>query len=372
MKVTRILLAEVKVPLPQMLRLGAVEIKTRDFVAVRIETDAGFYGDSFGYPRGTPLLEALSRVASGLLGRDPLMRREPLHSFELANATSKPVYSRALSLLDVALWDICAKVAELPLYKMLGGLRAKAPVTAVAGYYMDTRSVQNIADEVSMRLDQGYARVKVMLKGDDPAFDLSYVEAVTRVASGRVAADAHWSWASLTEAMRFCKSIDGAGLAFLEDPFGPQDGDLTAALQERLRTPVAAGEDVIDLRSMRRLADSVSVLRVDATTCGGITGALSAVQLAALGGATVFPHVFAPLHIHLACALPQVEGVEYIPPESGADPIDAILKRPVAINDGWMHVDEEPGAGLSLDWKRVERLTSRATLIEAPAAKASI
>lgn len=365
MKITRILLAEVKVPLPKILRLGAVEIKTRDFVTVRIETDGHVHGDAMGYPRGTPLLEALSKVASGLIGRDPLLRREGLHAFEQANATSRPVYSRAMSLLDVALWDLCAKVADLPLYRLLGGLRSKAPVTAVAGYYMDTRSVDNIADEVSMRLDQGYSRVKVMLKGDDPVYDLSYVKAVTRVAPGRVAADAHWSWSSLTEAMRFCRAIDDAGLAFLEDPFAPQDGDLTTALQEQLGTPIAAGEDVVDLRSMRRLADGVSVLRVDATTCGGITGALGALQLASMGGSTVFPHVFAPLHLQLACAFPQVEGVEFIPPESGADPIDALLLRPIVVTDGWMAADEEPGAGLELDWHRVESRTTRAVVIDA-------
>jgi L-alanine-DL-glutamate epimerase-like enolase superfamily enzyme len=364
MKITRILLGEVRVPLPKTLRLGAVEIKTRDFVAVRIETNGEVHGDAIGYPRGTPLLETLSKVATGLIGTDPLLRRQGLHTFEQANATSRPVYSRAMSLLDIALWDLCAKVAKLPLYRLLGGLRLKAPVTAVAGYYMDTRSVDNIADEVAMRLDQGYSRVKVMLKGDDPAFDLRYVQAVTRVAPGRVAADAHWSWSSLTEAMRFCRTIDDNGLAFLEDPFAPQDGELTAALQDRLKTPIAAGEDVVDTRSMRRLAEGVSVLRVDATTCGGVTGALAALQLASMGGCTVFPHVFAPLHLQLACAFPQVEGVEYIPPESGADPLDALLRRPIVVTSGWMAADEEPGAGLELDWPRVESQCVRSVVID--------
>lgn len=364
MKITRILIAEVKVPLPQTLRLGDVEIATRDYVAVRIETDAGVHGDALGYPRGTPLLETVSKVAQGLLGSDPLLRRAGLHAFKLANATSHPVYSRALSLLDVALWDLGAKQARLPLFRMLGGLRTRAPVTAVAGYYMDTRSVENIAEEVAMRLDQGYPRVKVMLKGDDPAFDLRYVEAVTRVAHGKVAADAHWTWRSLTEAMRFCRAIDGAGLAFLEDPFGPQDGDLTTALQQALSTPVAAGEDVVDLRSMRRLADGLAILRVDATTCGGVTGALAALQLAEMGGSTVFPHVYAPLHLHLACAFPQVEGVEFIPPESGADPLDALLRKPIVVTDGWMAIDDEPGAGLELDWDRVEARTARAMVLD--------
>jgi L-alanine-DL-glutamate epimerase-like enolase superfamily enzyme len=364
MKVTRILLAEVKVPLPRTLRLGPVQIDTRDFVAVRIETDAGIQGDAVGYPRGTPLVDMLARVSKALVGTDPLLRRQGLHAFELANATSLPAYARALSLLDIGLWDIAAKVSGLPLYRMLGGLRQHAPVTAVAGYYMDIRSVAEIADEVAMRIDQGYPRVKVMLKGDDPEFDLGYVQAVTQRAPGRVAADAHWSWSSMTQALRFCRKIEDAGLAFLEDPFSPQDIDLTTALRKQLQTPVAAGEDVFDARSMGRLAQGVSVLRVDATTCGGITGAIAALHAAHLGGCTVLPHVFAPLHLHLACAFPQIEGVEFIPPESGADPVDILLRRPMLVSDGHMAVDDEPGVGMDLDWQRIETLASRAITVE--------
>jgi L-alanine-DL-glutamate epimerase-like enolase superfamily enzyme len=229
---------------------------------------------------------------------------------------------------------------------------------------MDTRSVDDIADEVELRIDQGYQRVKVMLKGDDPEFDLRYIQAVTQRAPGRVAADAHWSWNSVTNALRFCRQIDDTGLAFLEDPFSPQDIELTTKLQSYLRTPIAAGEDVLDARSMSRMAQGVSILRVDATTCGGITGALAALHSAYLAGCAVFPHVFAPLHLHLACAFPQIEAVEFIPPESGADPLDELLESPIIVTDGHMTVDEKPGAGLNLDWQRVMSRMTRREVIE--------
>ena len=365
MRITRITFSEVKLPLPQVLRLGPMAIHTRDFVAVRMETDAGIFGDALGYSRGTPLIEALTTAGRGLVGTNPLMRKQALHAFEQSSITSRPTYLRAMSLLDIALWDVCAQAAKLPLYQLLGGLRTSAPVTAVAGYYMDTRSVDDIALEVKQRVDQGYARVKVMLKGNDNAFDEKYVRAVTHAAPGQVAADAHWSWRSLTEAMRFCSRIDDCGLAFLEDPFAPHDSTLTTRLQAQLQTPVAAGEDVVNPSAMNRLAHDVAVLRVDATTCGGITGALSALHAASAGGCTVFPHVFAPLHLHLACAFGQVEGVEFIPPESGADPIEKLLLRTIRINDGHMTVDDEPGAGMTLNWLQVQTLASRTVVLDA-------
>lgn len=364
MKIVRISAALVRVPLPHELRLGPVRIRTRDYVALRIQTDVGMHGDALGYPRGTPLLEAVQRVARGLPGRDPLMRREALLTFEQANVTSLAAYSRAISLVDIALWDIACKSAGLPLYRMLGGLRECVPATAVAGYYMDRRSLDDIADEVGQRLDEGFPRVKVMLKGDDPAFDLRYVDAVTTRAPGCVAADAHWSWTTRTEALRFCRQVDGAGLAFLEDPFPPQGIELTTWLAGQLRTPLAAGEDVPDARSMHRLASQVALLRVDATTCGGITGALAAVHAAGLAGCNVLPHVFAPLHVHLACAFSHVEGVEWIPAASGADPLETLLLRAPQPVDGHFVAPSDPGVGLELDWSRVTERQERMEIID--------
>jgi L-alanine-DL-glutamate epimerase-like enolase superfamily enzyme len=364
MKIIRILLADIRMPLPKPLRLGPMVITTRDYVAVRVETETGVFGDALGYPRGTPLIETLAQVGQGLLGSDALMRRKGIYDFDLAHPNSQAIYARALSLLDIALWDITAKVAGLPLYRMLGGLRTRIPVTAVAGYHMYTRSIDDISDEVGRRIDEGYPRVKVMLRGDDPEFDLCYIKTVTCRAPGKVAADAHWSWRSLTEALRVCSQIDDLGLVFLEDPFPPQEGALTASLGKALATPIAAGEDVIGSKNMSELAENVSVLRVDATTCGGITGAVSAVQAASFAGCTVLPHVFAPLHLQLACAFSEIEGVEVIPEESGADPLGLLLKRPARVKDGYLTVDENPGAGMELDWPFIEQEVVRSVVLD--------
>ena len=98
---------------------------------------------------------------------------------------------------------------------------------------MDRRSIAEIADEVSRLVDEGYERVKVMLKGDDPGFDTEYVSAVCARAPGRIAADAHWSFSTLTEAIRFCAVLDEMGLAFIEDPFAANDIRLTQSYRSR-------------------------------------------------------------------------------------------------------------------------------------------
>ncbi len=142
---------------------------------------------------------------------------------EQRNIPGRAALTRGLSLFDIALWDIACKSAGQPLFRLLGGLRQQAEVTAVAGYYMDRRSIPDIVNEVAELCDAWLQPVKIMLKGDDPEFDRDYAAAVTKQAPGRVAADAHWSWTTVTEAKRLCRDLDTMELNFLEDPFSAND-----------------------------------------------------------------------------------------------------------------------------------------------------
>lgn len=356
MRITRLLAAECRLPLPRPLRLGPIEMTSRDYVALRIETESGLAGDALGYPRGSALLETLARLAPALAGADALMRRALLTGLDRRLVTGRLALLRAMSLLDIALWDIAAKAARMPLHLLLGGWRRRVPVTAVAGYHAGERDAASIREEVMALFDAGHPRVKVMLRGDDDAADLRLVEMLAPLAGhGRLAADLHWSFHNITDAARLCARLDGFGLSFIEDPFAATEPALTRALQARLATPVAAGEDAAGAVALAELAQGIGLLRVDATTCGGITAALAATQAAGLAGRPVLPHVFAPLHAELAGALPEIEGVEWIPPAAGTEPMDAILARPVAPREGWLHLSEDAGAGLALDWEAVAR-----------------
>lgn len=365
MQISKVQIAECGISLPYVLRLGPVEIRTRDYVLLRIESDEGVFGEAVGYPRGTPLFETMSSMARRILGKDARMRRQVMFNLEYSNVPARAALTRSLSLIDVALWDIACKRASQPLFQFLGGLRTAADVTVVAGYYVDQRSIAAVVDEVGLLQDAGCKRVKIMLKGDDRDFDRKYASAVAEKMPGRVAADAHWTWNTFTEARRACLDLDVLGLNFIEDPFSASDVRLTHQLRRELRTPIAAGEDVFGAGVVSDLVSGIDILRVDATTVGGLTGAIEAINLAAGAGRTVFPHVFAPLHIHLACAFPNVEAVEWITKECGADPLNQFLRNIPVMKDGRMAPSEEPGIGISIDWDAVERLARRQAIITA-------
>ncbi len=99
----------------------------------------------------------------------------------------------------------------------------------------------------------------------------------------------------------------------------------------------------------------MQVHAVDATTCGGVGPAIDVIGAATLRGAAVLPHVFGQLHAQLAGAYSGIEAVEYIPETTGADPLSLILRRNLKIANGMLSIDEEPGAGIELDWAGVER-----------------
>jgi L-alanine-DL-glutamate epimerase-like enolase superfamily enzyme len=357
MKITDIKIAECKLPLPRPIRLGPVEITTRDFVAVRVETDAGIWGDALGYPRGTALAKSLEKMSSTAIGRDTRDRRAVVDEFLQNFINGRATFTKAASLLDIALWDIASKEIEQPVFRMLGAARTTVPVMVVAGYYLDQRSIEDVGQEVQALVDEGYERIKVMILGNDLDFDLRFVEAMYKIAGPRLCVDAHWAWNSIDEAYYTCRRLDDLGLRFIEDPFGPYRAGQTHRLQSSLRTPTACGEDAPDAVALFELAQNTRILRLDATTCGGISSAIAVTEATGLIGHTVLPHVFMPVHAQLAGAYKAIEAVELIPEASGACPMYELLQRPASICSGALRIDEEPGAGLALDWSKVEKFS---------------
>lgn len=358
MKITAIHAAECKLPLPKPIRLGPVEIRTRDFVVLRLKTDRGLVGDALAYPRGTTLFESVKRMAPFVLGTDVALRRSTVDGFMQRFVNGRPTYVKAASLFDIALWDLAAKEVGQPLYTMIGGYRHTAPMMVVAGYYLDQRTIEDVCDEVRLRVDEGYGRIKIMISGTDPDFDERMVEAAKKVAGDRLCADAHWAFRNLPDAYKTCKRLEKYNLNFIEDPFGPFQGDLTGQLQAKLDTPLAFGEDLPDGQTIARAIDQVPILRLDATTCGGISAAMAYAEQAGNSGNSVLPHVFLPVHAQLAGAFRSIDAVEYIPIECGACPMFDLLDQRPRIDGGILTIDQQPGAGFSLDWGVAERMAA--------------
>lgn len=362
MRTTRIDIAECRLPLPRPIRLGPVTIHTRDVVALRVVSDSGLEGHALGYTRGTPLFHLVAHLARNALGISPHERHTMLHGLGRSLVNGAPSLVRAISLIDIALADLAARSVALPLGRLLGGFRSTIPIMAVAGYFMAERTTDDIRREVAELREAGFRRVKVMLLGNDPRRDAELIEALTRD-GGDLAADAHWSFPSVAAAVSSLRPLDDFNLAFIEDPFGPNQSHLLSRLGVHLKTTIAAGEDVPELATLLQIGRMVGVLRIDATTCGGIDIAITALRASAAEGCDVLPHVHLLLHAQIAAACPQIGYVEHIPARSGADPLHLILKVEPDIVNGEIQLSEAPGAGMELDWNAVERYSVASTSI---------
>jgi L-alanine-DL-glutamate epimerase-like enolase superfamily enzyme len=341
--------------MPYPVRLGPVVYTTRDYVALRMRTDAGIDGYALGYSRGTPIPAALQTLAPEILGRDARMIRSIVVGIRQSHAPAWGAFVRAVSLVDVALWDIAARAARLPLFKLLGGYRDTIPVMAVAGYYLDRRSVEDVEEEIMQRAGDGFKTIKIGIPAVDPRADEAFVSRLRRALDNSIdlGIDAHSAWTDLETALAACQRLDSLGLSFIEDPCSPQSWRLMADLQARIRTPLAAGEEASMIEQHRDLLDAVTILRVDATANGGLSDVMLATQMAAAAGRSVSPHVYAPLHSHLAGAFPNVRQVEIIPAEVGADPFHRLLRSEPAIRNGMLLLDDSHGNGIDLDWEAV-------------------
>jgi L-alanine-DL-glutamate epimerase-like enolase superfamily enzyme len=355
MRVRAVDLALCTLPLDKPFRLGGVEIATRDYVAVRLIADTGIEGFALGYRSNTAVVDVLAHIGPRLIGADPIVRRAVADGLEQSGIQGRAMSVRARSLFDIALWDLAGKAAGVPLYHLLGGVRRRVAAVPVAGFSYQDRSPHDLEGALRSLLDAGFRTIKIVLRGGDDAENVRHAERMALIVRdrGSLIVDLQWAYRHVADALTICRALDDLGLYCLEDPFLPQQWRLAAELRQRIRTPIAVGEDVVDTSGFLDLVQAVDILRVDATASGGITGALTALEIAHAHGRRVLPHVFPYLHLQLACAHPSIVAVEFVPPETGTDPVRSLLRSFPTIENGDMVVSEDPGVGVALDWDAV-------------------
>jgi L-alanine-DL-glutamate epimerase-like enolase superfamily enzyme len=349
--------------LPRPLRLGPLFISSRAYAFVEITTESGHSGCAYALSRGAPVSMTVNHVLRPLLlgqDADAIAARNEECIRATLSVGRVGLLVRALSLVDIALWDIKAKRAGQPLWRLLGGYQNEIPVLLVAGYLTDDTTPEELAEQLGDFARQGYRMLK-LARTPEPALTRRLLEETARaVPEGcGVVVDAAWVWRSVREAAAELKSWGNAlDLLWVEDPLPPENARACARLREQAKLPFAIGDEVTDLHVLRALveAEALDVVRVDATTIGGISGALRAYHMAGAAGFEVSPHVYPEVHVHLAAALPGVLGVETFDPSgSPFDPSRSFIEGGPIYRAGCAIAPETPGLGFGLDWECIER-----------------
>jgi L-alanine-DL-glutamate epimerase-like enolase superfamily enzyme len=229
----------------------------------------------------------------------------------LRNAGYPGIGATAVSAVDVALWDLKAKLLGVPIVTLLGAIHETVPVYGSGGFcsYTDEQLARQLAGWV----DEGIPRVKMKV-GREPGRDLDRVR-VGRLAIGDDAelyVDANGAF-SPERALRCAEAYDAWGVTWFEEPVSSNDLDGLRLLRSKAPAgmEIAAGEYAYSPDDFRALLGAVDCLQADVTRCGGITGFLQAASLAEAFELDLSGHTAPTIHAHIMCAVPKARHVEW-------------------------------------------------------------
>jgi len=360
MRVSAVTAITCDVPLPRPIIMGEIRFDSREYVIVRIETDAGISGIGFGMTRSSPVASIVERsLAPHLIGTDPLLTEAHWESLYYRNLPmgQRGMFMRALSAVDIALWDLKARAAGLPLWQLIGGARTRVPISVAGGYPASDRTLADLAAEMKDYAGRGFRMVKIA--AGELAQDTARLTAARQALGDAFALsyDAHWAWRDLLSVVPVVRRWQPLDLAFVEDPYPSEFVELSVRLRAETGVRLALGEDGVGRWSFRELLErqQPDILRIDATVMGGISEAVKVCALSSTLGVPVLPHVFPEIHQHLGAAFPGVLAVEMTDPGYETESLYRLFRRWVVVADGEMVAPSEPGLGVELDEDAVER-----------------
>jgi L-alanine-DL-glutamate epimerase-like enolase superfamily enzyme len=262
----------------------------------------------------------------------------------------------AIAAVDVALWDLKARLHDTSVVRLMGRLRQTVPVYGSGGF--TSYAIDRLQRQLAGWVEQGIARVKMKV-GTHPHDDAARVHAA-REAIGTAPAlmvDANGAYAR-KQALALAECYAHDGVDWFEEPVSSDDLEGLRLLRDRAPAgmAVAAGEYGWDAWYFRRMleAGAVDVLQIDATRCGGFTGFLHAAALAHGYGIPVSAHCAPHLHAHVCSAVGHLEHVEYFHDHARIETMFFDGLPP--LRGGALVVDAEaPGLGLVFRQRDAER-----------------
>ena len=338
---------------------------TFDFLAITMKTDEGVEGHSFGFAgRGADMAGAIaaSALKPFFLGKDPLLREKHWQDFRTYDRwwNHVPIYS--YGPFDICLYDIAAKKAGLPLYKLLGAYRDKVPVYASSFVLSSPEDYAKQAVEVKNR---GWHAYKLHPPGK-LAFDLEAYHAC-REAVGpdfRLMADPVAAY-SYEEALRVGRELERLNYYWLEEPLFDVDLSGLRKLTDKLDIPICGTEVLAGSHysTAECIASRVvDIVRTDVSWKGGVTPVMKTAHLAESFGVhcelhTTIYHPLEIVNLHCCAAISNCEFFEMLYPLSY---MAFGMKTPIHIDvEGYAHPPESPGIGVDWDWNFIEKCTMK-------------
>lgn len=262
----------------------------------------------------------------------------------------------AAATLDMAVWDACAKIAGVPLYRLLadrhwrGNVPTRVPVYVGGGYYAPGRGLDALQDEIRGHLDDGFTVVKMKIGGAPLPEDMRRIEAVLQVVSADdLAVDANGRF-DVATALDYGRAMAPLGLRWYEEPGYPLDFDLQATVAREYAGPLATGEnllsswDALNLLRYGGMRPDIDYLQFDCALSYGICEYIRTIELVEKHGwsrTRIYPHGGHLLSLHITAGL-GLGGTEAYPRTH--QPMGGFTDG-LKIAEGYVGLPQLPGLG---------------------------
>jgi len=357
LKVRGVTTSAVEVPMKFPLGTSAATVSRAPLLLIDLETEEGITGRTYLFCYRASAARAIDEVLRDAVS---LVKGEPVAPLDIGRLLARrfalvgvsSVVRMALSGLDTALWDALAVAASLPLATYLGA-RPK-PIRAYNSSGLGLMSPEAAADEAEKLLAGGFRSVKLRLGYPTLEQDLAVTRAVRKRLSDAIELPVDYNQAlTVAEAIRRGRALEAEGIAWLEEPIRHDDYAGNAVVARTLAVPVQIGENFNGPEAMTEAlgAGACDYVMPDVARIGGVSGWMHAAGIAAARGIEMSSHLAPEISAHLLATTPTCHYVEYV------DWADAILEEPLRIRDGFAHVPDRPGIGLTWRAEAVKALS---------------
>ena len=336
---------------------GATQV---DLLHVTVADDSGREGTGFTYSLtgGAEAVHALlgATVRESVIGcRLDHWPRCWQSVWERGHRLGRGITLSALSAVDIAVWDLRARAAELPLYRFLGAHRDAIPIYG-SGRATHQMTLDELVEGTRTYLAEGYDAVKLRVGARRPEEDVERVRGVREAVGERVRIMVDCNERlDLPTAQWMARRLTDLQVFWMEEPLHAGDIAGHATLARDGGLPIAVGEHLhgrFEFGAYLR-AGAASVLQPDVPLTGGVTEWLRISAAAETFGAVLSPHFLPELHVHLASAVPNCSYIEHFPL------IDDVLLETVLVENGVATPPDRPGHGISWDDAALDRLRRR-------------
>ncbi len=358
----------VRVPLARPVGASGTMLASRDYLCVTLRFSDGSEGIGFSYIGTAGAETALTSVreffapvlfASDVHGGDPFALNEKM-VFATRIQGRSGILMNAISAIDIAMWDACARREDVSLGKLLGAQDKQIPTYGSGGYYYSDDGVAELEQELQRWQEMGFSSIKLKVRGDQtPSEFLRLAMARDMLGvKGNLMLDFYHAFSGREQAWRFVDKAQEVSPYWIEDPFEADDLASFSWLARQSGLRLATGEFQSNAATFHHigLTGAASVVQAEAPRCGGVTGWLKLSEVALHYGMSMSPCWFHQLHVHLVPSVPNGGFVEYF---VGTDVLnfDRLIDTHLVPKNGLVSVPKAPGLGFNFDKVSVEKYT---------------